>query len=224
MGWNLPRTISRWPGTNEIAKQVPTAVAYRAGRQNIASWGFECPSPSDMQRDTTVVENLKLYLTAGKPAERDNFLGLPKYEDQERWLQDFLRALYQYIGEYIGQELELDKWSSTSVEYIFSVPATWNKQVVEKFRAVVKNAGFGEHEKHLARMNMTEIEAVAVYAANGSEHYYRVRGEPLVEGSVIKEGDSLLVCDLGGYTSVCIYTATLVAQSNRLTALEPLSS
>jgi hypothetical protein len=209
-----PRFINRWPGTDKIANKVPTAVGYRAGNIASTSWGFGCPSPGKIARGMAVKDWFKLYLD---PAVLDGvFRNGREYapgtiEDVRMWFRHFLQELYRYIWDYLDEEFG-DTWSTSNVEYIFSVPTTWNDPaVVEDFKRIVKEAGFGKSTTHSVTIGLTEAEAAAVYTAKNVANQMAVSHsnenlmfmpQSATKGDAIREGHTLLVCDSGGGTTV----------------------
>lgn len=102
---------------------------------------------------------------------------------------DFFRLLYQTVQQRLQGELA-NRWEDASIEFIFSVPTTWKPvPTVERFRSVIKRAGFGRHPNHKCDIGLTEAEAAAVHTAR-------------VFPRLFKERDVLLVCDVGGGTTV----------------------
>lgn len=209
-----PQFINRWPGTDEVANKVPTAVTYRAGNMANTSWGFGCPPPDRIARSMAVKDLFKLYLD---PAVLEGvFRSGREYapgtiDDVRMWFKHFLRELYEYIWEYLGNWFE-DDWQTSTVEYIFSVPTTWNDPaVVEDFKGIVRAAGFGENKRHSVIIGLTEAEAAAVYtaknvasqrAASGPGVDLMLTTKSATGGAGIREGHTLLVCDSGGGTTV----------------------
>jgi hypothetical protein len=211
-----PQFINRWPGTDKVANKVPTAVAYRAGNIKNTSWGFGCPPPNKIPRSMAVKDLFKLYLD---PAVlKSVFHGAPEYApgtiaDVHMWFRDFLQELYGYISKYLDNWFA-DDWRHSTVEYIFSVPTTWNDlAVVEDFKEIVREAGFGESENHSVIIGLTEAEAAAAYTAknvasqkqaNNPDTDLMFTPKSAARGAGIREGHTLLVCDSGGGTTVCV--------------------
>ncbi|KAI9760223.1 MAG: hypothetical protein M1840_002585 [Geoglossum simile] len=212
-----PQFINKWPDTDEIANKVPTAVAYRAGNMANTSWGFGCPPPNKIARSMAVKDLFKLYLD---PAVLERvFRDAREYapgtiDDVRMWFRDFLRELYGYIWEYLDAQFR-DDWRTSAVEYIFSVPTTWNDPaVVEDFRKIVRAAGFGENKRHSVTIGLTEAEAAAAYTAknvasqkeaNDPNADLTFNPKSAVMGASISEGHTLLVCDSGGGTTdICV--------------------
>ena len=78
---------------------------------------------------------------------------------------DFLGFLYQTIVNELRGELG-NRWEDACVEFIFSVPTSWKPvPTIERFRTVIRRAGFGSHTNHRIEIGMTEAEAAAVYTA-----------------------------------------------------------
>jgi hypothetical protein len=94
------------------------------------------------------------------------------------------------------------------VQYIFSIPTTWDKAVEKMFMALVKDAGFGKEKKHRVEIELNEAEAAAVYSARSPKHHHPVTTEAVsgasTTGPKLEKDDVLLVCDSGGGTTVGI--------------------
>lgn len=130
------------------------------------------------------------------------------FEDVQMWFVDFLTALYKEIKKCISEKLELDDWRAARVEYLFSVPTTWDNhpEVLEMFKAIAAKAGFGESEEHSVQISLSEAEAAAVYTAASQRNRHLV-GVPAKSASLaddlsrLRQGDTVLVCDAGGGTT-----------------------
>jgi hypothetical protein len=218
MSMAQPVVIQNWPGIVGIANKVPTVVSYRAGNYDLRSWGFECPSPRNLELGTRVVDNFKLFLN--EAFLEDTFKDRPQstigtHADVQKWFGDFLGTLYRYIGTHISDYLKLTDWKFATVHYVFSVPTIWDgSAVVRTFENIVKNAGFGNGGiDHFLELDLTEAEAAAVYTAKSSKHQRPVsfegedsESEPsnraFIDGPSMQKGNILLVCDSGGGTTV----------------------
>ena len=206
--------ISEWPGSHDIiVKKVPTALYYSAGNRRPKKWGFDCPAPGGTEPGMRVKDRFKLYLVEEFFQKTVGVLGdhAPEnYEDVQMWFEDFLTALYKEIKKFIAKKLQLDDWRATKVEYLFSVPTTWDDhpEVLDTFKTIAAKAGFGESEEHSMEVSLNEAEAAAVYTA-GSQRNRHLVGAPnrnvrlADELSRLREGHTVLVCDAGGGTTVC---------------------
>jgi hypothetical protein len=96
---------------------------------------------------------------------------------------DYFQLLYKCIEARLRGELA-SRWEDATIEFIFSVPTTWQPNpTVERFRNIVKRAGFGQWEKHSAIMGLTEAEAAAVQTAMNTPAIFKVRiGTSVVVG------------------------------------------
>lgn len=123
-------------------------------------------------------------------ARRNGVREIPStIEEAKRLITDFLREVYKHIKRSI--EANMGSWKDMKVEFIFSLPTTWQSlSITNDFEKAIRAAGFGEENphKHTARLDLTEAEAAAVYVA----------GNPQV---LFSAGDVLLVCDAGGGTT-----------------------
>jgi hypothetical protein len=138
-----------------------------------------------------IQEMFKIYLDqeAIDEAKRKGLRDIPSVEDTKQLVTDYLRAVYAHIKRSI--EANTGSWKDIKVEFIFSIPTTWQSlRTTTDFEKAIRAAGFGEENsyKHTARLELTEAEAAAVYVA----------GNPQV---MFAPGDILLVCDAGGGTT-----------------------
>jgi hypothetical protein len=96
--------------------------------------------------------------------------------------------MYEYLSFKLGGELSGVDWEDAKIEFIFSVPTTWSTNTVEKFKRIVRQAGFGSHQNHSLTIGLTEAEAAAVHVSTEAPGIFR-------------ENDILMVCDAGGGTT-----------------------
>lgn len=134
--------------------------------------------------------------------------------DVERWYEDYLRSLYEWIEFSLSPQLHRTTWHNAKVEFIFSVPTTWNPLIVEKFRAIAAKAGYGKVWNHSLKIGLTEAEAAAVHTSIEASATFNVSVTSVLSlptvpndckanpNNEIKEHDVLLVCDVGGGTTV----------------------
>jgi len=128
------------------------------------AWGFIRP-----KRRETVEKYFKLSLDPSllPTAEETD----PDYEDfniedVRIWFTDFLGALRDWINQTLEKEYGVSLASeSTMVEYVFSVPNTWNTNTVSDYEKIIENAGYSKAAGHTAKIGVTEPEARAVYAS-----------------------------------------------------------
>ncbi|KAJ4263108.1 hypothetical protein NW762_006727 [Fusarium torreyae] len=83
-----------------------------------------------------------------------------------------------------------------TVQFLFSVPTTWNSAVVDTFKRLVLDAGFGGHNNHTVAVTMTEPEAVAAFEICK------------LDGDInLQDNDNVLIVDAGGGTGdFCLLT------------------
>lgn len=133
----------------------------------------------------------------------------------------FLTKVYVAIKS-VGSELLDDGkgWDKSCIEFIFSVPATWNRLTdtlditTERFREVVKEAGFGDRNPHhRVVIGLTEPEAAAAFCLSSKDdsHHIQVIISPLsgkfgsrklTRLDHWQNGNKVLVVDAGGGTTV----------------------
>jgi hypothetical protein len=146
--------IQTWPGIDEVQNKVQTRVAYKAGNAR-TKWGFQCSS--DEADGYITKKYFKLFLEPAmlRAAELDEV----SQADVKLWFTDFLVGLYDWIQVQLERDQTYhDFVNQGMVEYIFSVPTTWNSQeVIDDFKEVIAAAGFRN-----ATIGLTEAEAAAV--------------------------------------------------------------
>ena len=178
-----PIPIQKWPGGDtagtKVTNKVPTRVTYKAGDLRARSWGFACPSPKQLSPNMTVSELFKFLLDKKvldevnkRKAEDDQ----ESMENIKKWFTDFLGKLHDHILLYLGDTAWSVDWHSTKFEYIFSLPTSWelNDELVEDFREIVEQAGFGTEPNSSVTIELTEGVASAVYTAKSVDHNFNV--------------------------------------------------
>lgn len=202
--------IQEWPlpfekhGTH---KKVPSTILY--GDKNVVKeWGFTCHN----HRDT--VDWFKRYLE-----ERSLKSMIKTFEDEKETppfttvqqvreiYGDYMKCLYNHISGHLQKH---ESWKDKTVEFVFSLPATFRTQDVSNgLMEQIKKAGFERGgRKHYVLWGLSEPQASAVYTAKEVNVSF-------------KKGDIILVCDAGGGTTDL---ALLEQQGDeRIVALRELS-
>jgi len=126
------------------------------------AWGFIRP-----KRRETVGKYFKLSLDLSLlPEQTDPDDEDFNIEDVRKWFTDFLSALRDWINQTLEKEYDVSLASeSAMVEYVFSVPNTWNTNVVSDYEKIIENAGYSKAAGHTAKIRLTETEAEAVYTS-----------------------------------------------------------
>ena len=185
--------IQKWPGRSQANEnKVPTVVVYPSNRTVPSSWGFVSETASEQHADDKDYRDwFKTYLDPVRLAQQqqDDPEDAPKsIKEVEKWYEDYLRLLYRHIEFKLASEIQGAAWQDARIEFIFSVPTTWNPEVVETYRIIAQRAGFGGWPSHQVTIGLTEAEAAAVHTS--------------IEASgIFRERDVLLVCDAGGGTT-----------------------
>lgn len=204
-----PFIIQSWPGAtvlNQITNKVPTSIMYTAGDRRVRYWGFAVPTLSQLQH--MAIKRYFKFCLNQKTLDELNVLleeqgqEIEEIENVKMWYTDYLKKLHEHIISHL-QETQPQtlgdsrrrpvEWGRTKVEYHFSLPTEWrdNASLIEVFRSVIQDAGFGSMENTLINIELTEAVASAVYTVK-------------TMGSEFRKDDLLIVCDAGGKTSVCI--------------------
>ncbi|CZR50245.1 related to hsp70 protein [Phialocephala subalpina] len=183
--------IKDWPGLGQDAHEtkVPSKIIY-ARNQAVGKWGFLCDTQDDFEEQGQVFEWFKIYLdqTNVDRAKRHGLTDTPSsVQEAKKLTTDYLREVYNQTKRVI--EMMSGPWTNKRVEFIFSMPTTWTSQaILNEFKAVIRDAGFGSEQTHTAKLELTEAEAVAVYTVKTAQIRFQ-------------KGDIFLVCDAGGGTT-----------------------
>ncbi|KKY22242.1 putative hsp70 family protein [Diplodia seriata] len=176
IGSETVRWIQKWPGRGQANEnKVPTVLVYPHNSQVTSSWGFNSETISEQTADDREYrEWFKTYLDVFRlqraQAELPN--ETPRsIQDVEKWFEDYLRHLYQHVEFALSSELAGACWPDAYIEFMFSVPTTWNNHTVERFKDC-----------------LTEAEAAAVHTSTEAP-------------GIFTDRDILLVCDAGGGTT-----------------------
>lgn len=184
--------VQRWPGAgHRNDNKVPTRLVYPNGTDRPSCWGFDA---EDYEQDDNVViqEWFKTLLDprAIEKHNKDNPDDTRDLEQVQHWVRDFLTRLYDCIEVFLTGKLPDFEWTTAKIEFLFSMPTTWSPVVVESFRGIIGQAGFGGslNAHHTVTMSLTEAEAAAVYTSTDAPNLF-------------KSGEVILVCDAGGGTT-----------------------
>ncbi|KAF2646542.1 hypothetical protein P280DRAFT_464746 [Massarina eburnea CBS 473.64] len=194
IGSSTVRWVQKWPGRmNANENKVPTVIVYPYDDPTPSSWGFLSENTAEgTARDKEYKEWFKTCLDPERLAEkqREDPEDAPEsIEEVEKCYGDYLRKMYSYLDFKLGGELSGTTWENARIEFIFSVPTTWPPiPVVESFRRIIKDSGFGTHPNHVVSIGLTEAEAAAVHISTEAPGIFR-------------SNDILLVCDAGGGTT-----------------------
>lgn len=168
------RVLQHWPGIRDYINKVPTRVCYKAGEIGFDSWGFNCPKLENIGRAMGIKDMFKFYLDASFATEKfqRDPASAPKRETVKMWYTHFLTALFIHIMSHLRDRLRIA--SSTTIEFIFSIPTAWKENVglMQEFRTLVDNAGFPTAGNII--MDLTEGEASAVFTAKLLGHKFKV--------------------------------------------------
>lgn len=188
------RWIQKWPGRAQANEnKVPTTLAYPHGHDKPSSWGFKTESPAEQSREHREIREWFKTLLDPRNLEREKQNYIAKdttIADVRHWFRDYLTMLYDHVKLKLSAEMPNFEWTAARVEFLFSVPTTWNPQTVETFREIVGQAGFTgpANSTHTVTISLTEPEAAAVHTSTAAP-------------GIFKEGDVLVVCDAGGGTT-----------------------
>lgn len=188
-----PRSIQDWPGLppHSVETKVPSTISYPQDGSE-PRWGFLCDPDDDYYEIAQVREHFKIYLDQESlDLAHSNDLGdIPRTVGEAKELvTDYLRQIHQHTKFSI--EAVTGSWKDRTVEFVFSLPTTWNSlDTINRFKDAIDAAGFNVDSpaRHSATVELTEAEAAAVYIATSPQ-------------VTLARGDIILVCDAGGGTT-----------------------
>lgn len=186
------RWIQRWPGRSQANEnKVPSVLVYQYGQESPSAWGFQVDAQSQPAPSVTREWFKTLLDPEILRLENERNPSNPVTHDSvEKWTRDYLSKIYENVQERLQSELPGFKWSEGKIEFLFSVPTTWSPGLVERFKLLVVQAGFGNPRlpNHTLSVTLTEPEAAAVLTSTAASGLFR-------------SGDVLVVCDAGGGTT-----------------------
>lgn len=173
--------MRRWEGRIAESK-VPTVVVYEKDsvEKGPTSWGFKTEMDTERGQNRAMAYWFKKQFGPPKTPSLSGGLqsddasvegGLPPVDTL---YCDFLRKLYGHIMSEFPETVFTNgaSWATAKVEFIFSVPATWDSATVGRFVKIARDAGFGEHPdtpEHSIGPCLTEPQSVAVFAVKEEE-------------------------------------------------------
>lgn len=180
--------IMEWPDNLENDVKVPSTLLYQTDKKTVESWGFACQYNKDS------IDWFKRHLDERALRKMlQAFQVDPPYktvEEVRAIYRHYMAELYKHISETLQPKLQNADWSDKRVEFLFSLPATFNAtDTSDALEKELRLAGFGTGGKHhKVSMDLTEPQAAAVYTAFNTD-------TQLFQGNVI------LTCDAGGGTT-----------------------
>lgn len=197
-----------WPGSEGVTqKKVPSIVVYKPGVEKrerssskkssttlgastwtLSSWGFRAQEESERNNPSKKAHTFWKLLLDEKVVKAAYKNMKPSFtqEDVVRWYEDFFRELYDHIAAHFVNTRP-KQWAS-EVHFVFSVPTTWEEDIIDRFKTCFTKAGFGKMPGHTALVTLTEAQAAAVCTANEQSDEF-------------EKGQYILICDAGGGTT-----------------------
>jgi hypothetical protein len=160
-----PPVIQNWPEQeSKVSNKVPTVIAFT---ETIVTWGFQITQSKRDNPRTRVEEHFKLLLDQKILDEVNTEPTAQLTMGQvQGWFETFLKMLYDWTTEQLKGLKVIEKpLQGASVEFIFSVPTTWEEETVSDYHRVIQKAGFGTVLGHSAEIGLNEAEAAAVHTA-----------------------------------------------------------
>jgi molecular chaperone DnaK (HSP70) len=100
-------------------------------------------------------------------------------------VSDYLRQIYTHTMETLSRRYGETFMSSTTVEFVLTVPAVWSDSAKNATLQAAEKAGMGK--KHELKL-ISEPEAAMLHALK------------TVQPQNLKVGDNFVICDAGGGT------------------------
>ncbi len=180
IGNGAVKSIQKWPGKAQSGEyKVPTILTYPTDSQTPSSWGFNAETLGE--QNSVNRKYIEWFKTALDPAQlerrqRDDPATAPRsMKEVEKWYEDYLRLLYKYIESLLSSsELSSTTWHDARIEFIFSVPTTWEPRTVELFRSIAAFAGYGQARNHTINIGFTEAEAAAIHTSVEAPRIFKV--------------------------------------------------
>ncbi|KAM5367610.1 hypothetical protein ACJZ2D_009978 [Fusarium nematophilum] len=166
---------------NPIEK-VSTRLSYdaRGPSPKLVGWGLEVPNKLADGDDAIQIEEFFKINLGKKDADQAHV---------SRLYKDFLTSLYKALRAYFTLKMPKMQWNAAVIQFVLSAPATWSTEVVDCFKAIVSDAGFGEHDGHSVSVGMTEPQATAAFQMCHKS-----------PSSHLQTGQRVLVVDVGAGT------------------------
>jgi hypothetical protein len=178
--------------------KVPTLLVYESKKDRNRhatswkgrpfSWGLLAAEDEDRYSgEKETKQFFKLFLDKDVLLrQRPQDLEDTTHQDVCDWFRDYLSQIYRHIEDrFVHTRSEL--WQS-NVRFVFSVPTTWDAEVIDRFMKIIREAGFGKKRGHSAAVTLTEAHAAAIGIAHDRK-------------AILEKGQIVLVCDAGGGTT-----------------------
>jgi hypothetical protein len=210
VAWMMPKqeyspiqVINDWPGGGDSnERKVPTVLSKHQTGQT-RKWGFLCDEMDESEK----WRYFKIFLDPDQLnlSKQEGILWAPENMAQVHQLvTDFLHQVYLHISHTIPLHIGIspgEGWDEMAVEFIFSVPTTWQKPaIVRSFLKIIQEAGFNTADRHEAVLGLTEAEAAAVATITH-----------IGSGISFHNGDVFLSIDAGGGTTDLAFVKILSA-------------
>ena len=170
-----PKNIQRWLGlsNNHLDDKVPTELIYTDREENsVFAWGSHC----NKRHRSFLKHSFKLNIAS-------NTSNVAEYghdiSSARQYFKDYITEVCAYVEGYL--ENFVPKYKSYRVEFIFSIPTTWNfdTETLDEVKSVVRGV-VGVSQDRKAGIGLTEAAAAAVDIGRKK----------------FDKGDVILVCDV----------------------------
>lgn len=166
-------------GQYEKEEKIPTTLVYldkssEASREPLA-WGFKAQTMALEKENIVQASRFKELFTADRTESHRDWLGRDLPAVQTLYM-DFLKAVHEFIKNHLikSHAFDTSRWESLRIEYLFSVPATWNFSYRLEFGQIIHQAGFGAQTNHIVKCDYTEAHGVAVQTLHEYKNKFKV--------------------------------------------------
>ncbi|KAH8664771.1 hypothetical protein BGZ61DRAFT_484601 [Ilyonectria robusta] len=149
---------------------------------------LEDPTSVEFERINENIEVRKLYKAGLEDPDGED------YKRHEEGIVFFLEKLRHYIKEALTKAVD---WTVAEVMYVFSYPNTWDEHTQITFGSLIQRAGYTLFRSQQSFLSLDEASAAMVHFLADSGQ----KSSPKNRNTTVKEGDLVLVADIGGGTS-----------------------
>ena len=148
------------------------------------TWGYQTLRLRTAgHQDVAIKERFKLLLDKRQLAKLNSAIGRSQAElskaSVDTWFKNYLQKLYEWITQELGS-IRQKKLEDMKVDFLFSVPTTWDQETKDDYLNIIKVSGFGsvDNQMHTPSISLNEAEATAIFIAlchpKKPEHEFKV--------------------------------------------------
>ncbi|KAH7276219.1 hypothetical protein B0J15DRAFT_519716 [Fusarium solani] len=161
-------------------------IAFDGDKDKVEAWGFSVMTiPAE---SIPYLHLYKLFKPVFDSQDHSEIL------ESEKCVRAFLKALLEHLKQHLKDQLPTDQdWDESMVKFLFSYPTTWNKNTKARFSSCVKEAGYKMVDDQDTITSLDEAQASMLHFFSSFSKQTRQ--------TLPKEGEHILVADIGGGTS-----------------------